>query len=724
MYLTKISITIAYQDRQFQLDQMQDETYAERTVDNMTNPSNHYENSYNDDYIDDYNDYDEEYDDYGDGNVNGHKTLGDVSDITSITKFRKRNIFNTPRQIRSAQPPQTQGRPPRPYRAKSAPFQQEQMNDMHDLGQYPKRKGRMTNPYNNNNQDAMYSIDNGAPGGVPSHDGDKMGSLANYTNFSFSEEVRAQERPATSGHFSINPTQEDEAPVHDTEIYNNYTFSKEDQMEQMYGNNDGVSHVNSAYPRSMAHTAAGRSASNQFQEGATLGSYFNNISPADGQQHYNRHHNVLNQQLHGQPHGGFVPNQSNMLYGLQSNDAVNMNDSKSANGAYYTMNGMHGSHQNPAYYNETAVNPVFPGHGNNQHQVVDPTTKRKPFKDGQKPKEEKVDSDDDQSQSIVSRHDKRSKGKQQDASSDESDDDSDEVSSSRRRSRSKSKDTKETDSDHDSDDDIQSRRSTLSFDRKRNKSKSKKHRRPSRDDHSENSGSSRDSRMSNEHDSNSERSFDDEVSKVQRKEKKKKEKAGFTTFLDATFIDDIFGDSVYTRKEKVSKKEEYDSDDESGTPPQAVRLKDIASVGGQTEITNFSQDSYEKYEKPDGVPTAFGGKGMFRPNSRERHIKYIPDEDEYRSVGKVMSVRGLRKQRKSQPESRETRKAKKSTKPRMVHNPQKSSKLKKIVERRDDDSDSASDEESGSASEESAIDSRDDHSTYTDAYSVYSGRRR
>ena len=746
-----MSITIAYESRQFQLDQMQDETYAERTVDNMTNPSNYHDNNYNDGYNDNYNDdynddlddeYGHEYDVFeddnnGDGNVDEHKTLGDVSDITSVTMFRKRKTFNKPRQIQSAQHQQTQVRPPRPTRAKSETFLNEEMNDMHSLGQYPKRKGQkqpvpkkevmpiyndgITNLHNNGNEGSIYSIDNGSPGGFSPHDGSNMGSVANYT---FSEGPRAQVRPSTSGHFSIDPNQEDEAPIHDTEIYNNYTFSKEDQLEEMYGNNNRVSHVGSAYSQSMAHSAAGRSASNHFRDEATLGSYFENRFPAERQQNYNGHHNVPIQQFYGQPHGGVVPNQSHML--LQSNDAVIMNDSKSVNGAYHTMNSMYESHQNPVYHNETAVSPAIPEHGNNRHKEVDPLQNRKPSKDDHKSKEKEAVSDDSQSRSHDSRRDKRSsnrrsKGKELNESSDDLDSDYDKVSYSSRQSRSKSRDDERIGSDYDSDDDDdnQSRGSKLSFNKKKNKSKSRDHRGHSPDERSERSGSSRDSKMSEEQDSGSERSTDDETSKGPRKENKKQENAVFSNFLGG-----IFGGSVNTGKERVSKKRSSISDDESRSPPQAVRLKDFVSVGGQTELTNFSQDSYEKYEKPDGIPAAFGGKGMFRPTSRERHIDYIPEEDEYRSVGKVMSVRGLRTQRKTQHESRETRKSRKSTKPRMVHKPPKSRMPQKIVEeRRDDESESASDEESGSDND-SAIDSRDDHSQYTDAYSVYSRRHR
>ena len=85
------------------------------------------------------------------------------------------------------------------------------------------------------------------------------------------------------------------------------------------------------------------------------------------------------------------------------------------------------------------------------------------------------------------------------------------------------------------------------------------------------------------------------------------------------------------------------TESEMGTPPNSVR------VGGQlepahTDITNFTQDSYEQFERPKSRSK------IKRPSNLQERITSLPPEEEYLSVGKIMSKRSMHRiQQTSRP---------------------------------------------------------------------------
>jgi len=134
------------------------------------------------------------------------------------------------------------------------------------------------------------------------------------------------------------------------------------------------------------------------------------------------------------------------------------------------------------------------------------------------------------------------------------------------------------------------------------------------------------------------------------KEERRKDKPLYDKFMDG-----IFGEkSIQSRLSGGSS-----SSETLPTPPQSVKIRSNRSVArsiARTEITNFTQDSWEKWEKGQNYPVAFGGNGLFnfsRPNSRQsrqRSAQGIPIGDEYTTVGRVLSIRAERPRRREMEE--------------------------------------------------------------------------
>lgn len=163
----------------------------------------------------------------------------------------------------------------------------------------------------------------------------------------------------------------------------------------------------------------------------------------------------------------------------------------------------------------------------------------------------------------------------------------------------------------------------------------------------------------NEYRDDYDNSYEDEtIDKTKISKRSNKTKSLYDQFMDGIFGPNSESASRSNEEDDDEDEDEDESSDEStdpGPPPQDVQLGAM-SIAGRSQITNFTQDSYEQFEKPSFVPAAFGGNGFFRPSSRQRSIRALPTQDEYTTIGKVMSFgKGKRHGSRKQMQKRATR---------------------------------------------------------------------
>ncbi len=153
-------------------------------------------------------------------------------------------------------------------------------------------------------------------------------------------------------------------------------------------------------------------------------------------------------------------------------------------------------------------------------------------------------------------------------------------------------------------------------------------------------GRSRSTSRRNEYRDDYDNSYEDETyDKTKVSKRPMKTKSLYDQFMDGIFGTNSESASRSNEEDDNEDEDEDESSDEStdpGPPPQDVQVGAM-SIAGRSLITNFTQDSYEQFEKPSIVPAAFGGNGFFRPSSRQRSIRALPTQDEYTTIGKVMS---------------------------------------------------------------------------------------
>jgi len=88
-------------------------------------------------------------------------------------------------------------------------------------------------------------------------------------------------------------------------------------------------------------------------------------------------------------------------------------------------------------------------------------------------------------------------------------------------------------------------------------------------------------------------------------------------------------------EEESDESEESESSEDSPAPgplPDHVNISRRSIRRVNTDITNFTQDSYEQFEKPKILPKSYGSDGHFLPSRIERSIRDINEGDEYISV--------------------------------------------------------------------------------------------
>ena len=138
----------------------------------------------------------------------------------------------------------------------------------------------------------------------------------------------------------------------------------------------------------------------------------------------------------------------------------------------------------------------------------------------------------------------------------------------------------------------------------------------------------KDRQRSESEDESSDSTHSEEFREKSDRLKRKKSKSIYSKIVDGLLGEKSSSDS-----------ESEESQAKELTPPSSVDVGrgDMSVV--QTEITNFSQDSFEKYEKKSMIPVAFGGRGFFRPSSRQISSPATPEKDEYTTIGNVMSFK-------------------------------------------------------------------------------------